>query len=114
MRDYSFQPIYYKLTEGELRSLVGDGLVTCEQVQDIVAASLARTPDRHADRVVSVPLNRAGTIEVRSIHFYGGENFGQPYRFLAEVVPVTTRSAFSRFLNARRLQWLTRRLAFTY
>jgi len=107
-------PLRYKLTEAELRCLVGHRLVTPAQVQEIVAASLARTPGQHADHVVRVPLNGPGTIVLQSIRFYGGENFGQPYRFLAEVVPLTMHSAFSRFLNVHRLGWLTRRIPFTY
>ena len=109
-----FIPERYKLTEGELRSLVGDGLVTPAQVQDITAASLARTPGKHAEYVVKVALNGPGTIVLQSIAFYGGENFGQPHHFVAEVVPLTTHSAFSRFLNAHHLRWLTWRIAFTY
>ena len=107
-------PERYKLTEGELKSLVGEGLITTAQVQEIVAASLARTPGTHAENVVKVPLNKAGSITVRSIAFYGGEHFHKPYHFLAEVVPVTTHSAFSRFLNQNRLRWLTQRISFTY
>jgi hypothetical protein len=114
-------PEYYKLTENELRSLVTDCRespfahdVSDADVDRILEASRARTPGQFADEVVKVPLNRAGTVQVRSIHFYGGEHFGKPHHFLAEVVSLTTNSCFSRFLNATGTRWIRKRLSFTY
>lgn len=107
-------PYYHKLTEGELRALATDCGIEAADVDRILAASRARTPGQFADEVVKVPLNRAGTVQVRSIHFYGGEHFGKPHHFLAEVVSLTTNSCFSRFLNATRTRWLLRQPAFTY
>lgn len=106
---------YHKLTEAELRRLLTNGLLKAEDADRIMAASRARTPGQFDRNVVRVPLNGAGSITVRSIHFYGGEHFGRPYAFLAEVVSLTTNSAFSRFLNLHGLRWVvTNRIAFTY
>ena len=106
---------YHKLTADELARLVTIGMVKQDDADRIMAASRSRQPGQHADQVVRVPLNKAGSIEVRSIRFYGGEHSNRPYAFLAEVVSLTTNSAFSRFLNLHGLQWVvTNRIAFTY
>lgn len=106
---------YHKLTETELRTLVSEGIVSEADANRIVAASRARTPGEFAKEVVKVPLDRQGNIQVRSIHFYGGENFNRPHHFVAEVVNLTTNSVFSRFLNRHGIRWvLTNRIAFTY
>jgi len=107
-------PTYYKLTEGELHALATDCGVSAADVDRILEASRARTPGEFTAEVVKVPLDRAGNITVRSIHFYGGEHFGKPHHFLAEVVSLTTRSAFARFRNRTHTNWLLRQPSFEY
>lgn len=89
---------YWKLTEADLRALVPEA-----DAARIRAAAAKRKPNKFARKVVSVPLNRPGTIRVQNVHFYGGENFGQPYHFPAEITCATTASAFSRFVRQRGL-----------
>ena len=97
---------FWKLTESELRNLV-----TANDADRIIAASRKRKPGKFAGEVVKVPLNKPGTIWVQSIHFYGGENFREPYYFLAEVTHTTSNSAWSRF--AKKHGFL-RVIPFTY
>jgi hypothetical protein len=89
---------YWKLTETELRALVP------ADAERILAAAAKRKPGKFARKVVSVPLNGPGTIHVQNVHYYGGENFGKPYHFPAEITHNTTRSAFSRFVNRKGLR----------
>jgi hypothetical protein len=107
-------PTHYKLTEGDLHALAADCGVSAADVDRIIEASRARQPHQSTTDVVRVPLDRAGNITVRSIQLYGGERFGQPYHYLAEVVSLTTHSAFSRFLNRTGTRWLLRQPAFEY
>jgi hypothetical protein len=89
---------YYKVTYNELDSLVKNGIITRENKDEILTASLSRTPGLFANKgIVTVSLNKAKTIFLSSIRFYGGENFGEPYFFVAEIYHKTTQSAFSRF-----------------
>jgi len=90
---------YWKLTEPELRALVSP-----DDAERILAAAKRRRPGRFARTVVDVPLNGPGTIRVQNVHYYGGENFGQPYHFPAEITCKTTPAAFSRFVNRRGLR----------
>lgn len=85
--------MYYKLTTAELKALLP---VDAER---ILAAAAKRKPGKHARKVVSVPLNGPATIWVQNVHFYGGENFGEPDAFPAEITHNTTAAAFSRFVN---------------
>jgi len=88
---------YYKLTATELEALVPAD-AAC-----ILRVAAERKPGKFAREVVRVPLNKAGTIWVQNTHYYGGENFGEPYHFPAEICHVTTNSAFIRFVNKRNL-----------
>ena len=90
--------MYYKLTETELRKLLPTA------ADYILTAAAKRKPGKFARKVVRVPLNGPGTIWVQNTHFYGGENFGEPYAFPAEITHNTTNSAFSRFINREGLQ----------
>lgn len=97
---------YWKLTEAELRALI-----PAADAERILAAARKRKPGRFARKVVAVPLNKPATIRVQNVHYYGGENFGKPYYFPAEITCATTGSAFSRFVNRRGLRLRT---PFTY
>lgn len=101
MNDYC-----WKLVEAELRQIVPNDVADA-----IVAMSKKRKPGKRAISPLRHYLNKPKTIWVQSIRFYGGENFGEPYYFLAEIKAITTRSAFSRFAN--RLPF-TLRTASTY
>ena len=97
---------FWKLTEAELRALL-----PAADAERILAAARKRPPGTFADKPVRVNLNRPGTIWVQNVHYYGGEHFGKPYHFPAEITCATTGSAFSRCVN-----WLRLRLGipFTY
>jgi len=97
---------YWKLTEADLRALV-----SAADAERILTAAAERKPNKVARNMVSVPLNKPGTIRVQNVHFYGGENFGEPYHFPAEITCATTASAFSRFIRRRGLRL---RIPFTY
>lgn len=84
---------YWKLTEAELRALVPT------DANRIMAAAAKRKPGKFARKVVRVPLNGPGTVAVQNVHYYGGEHFGKPYHFPAEITCATTGSAFQRCVN---------------
>ena len=109
-------PWYWKLTESETLSLIHDfpGLISQEDVLRILAASLAREPRQFAEKTERQYLNKAKTIWVQSIHFYGGEHFGKPNYYTAEITHTTTNSAFSRWLNQNNLHFLRHKMPFTY
>ena len=90
---------YWKLTTATLKTLVSPA-----DAERILAAAAKRKPGKFADEFVQVPLNKAKTIWVQNVHYYGGENFGKPYEFPAEITHNTTRSAFSRFVNRKGLR----------
>jgi hypothetical protein len=101
----------WKLTEERLRALV-----PAADANRIIAASKARKPNEWAECIERFPLNKRGTVWVQSVQFYGGEHFGEPYHFVAEIRHTTTDSAFSacvnRFPVARAV--VRRQIAFTY
>jgi hypothetical protein len=101
----------WKLTASELEKLGEQGLIYFHQIDKILETSRKRKPDTFAKEVVRFYLNKAQTIWVQSINYYGGENFKEPYHFLAEIKHTTTNSAFSSFFNKYSLP---KRIAFTY
>jgi hypothetical protein len=84
----------YKLTEKELRALI-----PAADAERIVTAAKARKPGKWARRIVSIALNRVKSVWVQNVQYYGGENFGEPYHFPAEIRYATTESAFHRCIN---------------
>ena len=96
----------YKLTEARLR-----GVLPAADAERIVAAAAKRKPSKWARRIVSVPLNHAKTVWVQNVRYYGGEHFGEPYHFPAEIRHATTESAFRRCVNRLGLRL---GLPFTY
>jgi len=104
----------YKVTADELSCLVADGIITKQQEELILSAAYKRLQNQHAQYMEKFDLNPAGTARIQNVAFYGGEHFGKPYCFVAEIVPLTTRSAWSRLVNKLGLRWLVARGAFTY
>lgn len=98
----------YKISGAELRALVGDA-----QAEQIEVFAKRRKAGKRAKATMFVLLNKAGTIAVQNVNFYGGENFGEPYHWLAEVTYTTTYSAFRRWAK-RKLPALLQRTPFTY
>lgn len=96
----------YKLTESRLRDLL-----PAADAERIVAAAAKRKPGKWARRIVSTPLNLAKTVWVQNVQYYGGEHFGEPYHFPAEIRHATTESAFRRCVNRLGLRL---GLPFTY
>ena len=96
----------YKMTAAQLRALV-----TPTDFVRIVAAAKIRKPGKWAKHIVRVALNKVGTVWVQNVQFYGGENFGQPHHFLAEIRYATTESAFRHCINRLGLRLS---LPFTY
>ena len=94
MSDYN-----WKLTKKGLNDLVGTGLISQIEVEQLIQKSHHRKPGTFDDNPVRFYLNKAKSIWVQSIHYYGGENFNQPYYFLAEIRMATSNSCFSRFMN---------------
>ncbi len=99
---------FYKLNREELKLAVPEKATTLEE------ASKKRKPCKFAKQVVKFYLNKAKTVWIQSIHYYGGEHFGKPYHFVAEITHTTTNSAFSRCLNKLGLNWVLHKLPFTY
>jgi hypothetical protein len=89
----------WKLTMDGIDDLVSKNLVTQTDADQLVQKSLQRKPGTFDHRPIRFYLNKAKSIWVQSIHYYGGDHFKQPYYFLAEICHVTTNSCFSRFVN---------------
>jgi hypothetical protein len=85
---------YHKLKREELEKFLPEA-----GVKRIVDKSMLRKPGTFDNNPVKVYLNKPQTIWVQSIHFYGGENFDEPYFFVAEITHRTTNNAFSRWIN---------------
>jgi hypothetical protein len=100
---------FHKLKAEELAKFV-----SIENTGRIVERSGKRKPFRFDHNPVVVFLNKAKTIWVQSIHFYGGENFGEPYCFLAEITHKTSNSAFRRWINRSPMPNVFTRMASTY
>ena len=94
---------YLKLHDSEVAAFIAGKLITFEQADQIFVRSLQREPGERDSSPVKFWLNKPETIWVQSIEFYGGENFGEPYCFLAEICHCTTESAFSRFLHKHNI-----------
>ena len=71
---------FHKLKQEELEKFLPEA-----DVKRIVERSLARKPLTHDKNPVVIHLNKPKTIWVQSIHYYGGENFNEPYFFVAEI-----------------------------
>ena len=106
--------LYYKLSEAELDLLATKGLLTPEQVAQVKAQSLAREPGTFDRQPLRFWLNKAQSIYVQSIHYYGGEHFGKPHHFLAEIGHCTTHSHLSGFMHRNGLDPIFDRIPFTY
>lgn len=115
--------LFWKLTSDEVLALARSTGLPRETAETIIARSDAKPavhrpadPDLDFDRnPIRVPLNRAGTIFLQSIHFIGEAGPQNPHYYAGEVFHTTTNAAFSGFLN--RIGWrsrLFRRLAWTY
>ena len=63
----------YKLTADELAALV-----PAADAERIVAAAAKRKPGKWARRIVSVALNKAKTVWVQNVQFYGGSTLASP------------------------------------
>lgn len=99
---------YFKLDEIEIKKLFDKQILSYDQC----AALMQRSKDRPVtnnpigefdENVLRYWLNPSKTIEITSIHFYGGEHFGEPYHWLAEIVSHTDRSHTTRFFNQKRI-----------
>lgn len=106
--------IFYKLNEQEINRLAETGLISHSDKETLITQSLKREAGKFAKNEFKIYLNEAKSIYIQSIHFYGGEHFGKPYHFLAEISYLTTRSAFSGFMNKNSLGWVKAKMPHTY
>jgi hypothetical protein len=105
------------MTTAYLHKLKPDELarfLSADTVKMIVDRSMKRKPGKFDHNPVKVYLNKPKTIWVQSIHYYGGENFGEPYCFVAEITHRTTQSAFRRWINRCPLPEVFTRIPSTY
>ena len=100
---------FHKLKPAELSQFVSS-----RDCEDIIHTALERKPGTFATKIVKVYLNKAKTIWVQNVHYYGGENFNEPYCFVAEITHCTTYSAFRRWINRCPLPNVFTRIASTY
>jgi hypothetical protein len=100
---------FHKLTSPELARFVGFG-----DEAKILQAAAKRKPRKFAKQIVKVFLNKAKTIWVQNVHYYGGENFNLPYHFPAEITHCTSNSAFRRWINRSPMPNVFTRAASTY
>lgn len=93
---------YYKLNKSETIGLL-QHFRSSNYIDTFIKVAEHRVPHKFlAEEVVQasrVYLNKAKTIWVQVIHFYGGENFNEPHYFVSEICHITTNSVFSRFAN---------------
>ena len=104
--DYAY---YHKLKSDELSKFV-----SALDARSILIAAHERKPNKFAPLIVKVFLNKAKTIWVQNVHYYGGENFNQPYYFVAEITHCTSNSAFRRWINRCPMPNVFTRIASTY
>jgi len=104
--DYAY---YHKLKSDELQKFVSTFAFDA-----ILKAAKERKPNSFAERIVKVFLNKANTIWVQNVHYYGGENFNEPYCFVAEITHCTTNSAFRRWMNRCPMGNVFTRIPSTY
>lgn len=76
---------YYKLDKEELEKMVSKKAVSQKAVEEIIEISKLRKVSEFANQKVSFALVKSGKVRLNSINFYGGEHFGEPYHFLAEI-----------------------------
>lgn len=100
---------FHKLKQEELEKFLPEA-----DVKRIVERSLARKPLTFDRNPVVIYLNKPETIWVQSIHYYGGENFNEPYFFVAEITHRTSNSAFRRWINRCPLPNVFTRIASSY
>jgi len=102
---------YHKLKPDELAKFVSP-----QDHARIMEAAAKRKPGQFlaAAEIVKVYLNKAKTIWVQNVHYYGGENFREPYFFPAEITHCTTNSAFSRWAKRCAMPGVFGRIASTY
>ena len=93
----------YKLTESELDRMAFRGVITPDQRDLLIKASKMREPNYYNHSRFQIGMNKRGTIMLNSIIKNGGEIFGEPYHFLAEIKHTTTPSVFHRFMRANRI-----------
>lgn len=95
---------YWKLTKEDIMELFDKQMLSFDQANSLMIQSKARpSPRQFDDNIVRYWLNKSKTIEITSIHFYGGEHFGEPYHWLAEIVSHTDRSHTTKFFNQHGL-----------
>ena len=98
----------YKLSKINLLDMAAVGILESDEAWAIVAAASEREPNKWAEKVEKVYLDNAGKIWVQNVAFYGGEHFGEPYYFVAEIRHKTSNSAFSRWWNREMPYWIKR------
>ena len=106
----------YKLTKKELGKLVDKDIISEDIAIALKTASLKREPGKFAKKQdkVKFPFNPSGGSNITSINYYGGEHFGKPYCFLAEIVVYGSHDNFHRFLKEKGIEWILDRVVFTY
>jgi len=93
----------YKLTESELDRMMFRGVISTQQRDLLVQTSKMRMPNYYATNQFRAGLNQRGTIMINSINFYGGENFNEPYHFLAEITHQASKSVFNKFMQENNI-----------
>lgn len=93
----------YKLTEKELDRMMFRGVISPQHHAILILTSRLRAAGTPAQQRFQMGMNGCGTILLNSINENGGETFGKPYHFLAEITHTTTPSVFKRFLRRYRI-----------
>ncbi len=94
---------YFKLTREDIIKLFDKQLLSFDQANALIVRSKARPLDEIDENAVKYWLNKSKTIEISSIHYYGGEHFGDPYHWLAEITSHTDQSHTTKFFNEHEL-----------
>ena len=95
--------IYFKLRRNDIIELFDKQMLSFDQANALMEQSKARPIGDFDDNIVKYWLNKSKTIEITSIHYYGGEHFGNTYYWLAEIKSYTDWSHTNGFFNKHEL-----------
>ena len=73
----------YKITAKELQKLAESGVISQESCDKITILAKARIPSTKAAEIFSIEIDK--NVKLSNVLAYGGEDFDQPYRWLAEL-----------------------------
>jgi hypothetical protein len=93
----------YKLTEQELDRMTYRGIITPSQRDILINVSKEREPGYYSNSRYQLGLTPNGSVMLNSVIYNGGESFGEPYHFVAEITHDLTPIRFKNFMKVTRI-----------